>query len=130
MKEVRVKQESEQKYITALGGMLFSANEWMSIPEDEQLEQEAENNPFLEVREVSESALVQSEPVPPEPEEIADDEEDEEAGQPEYSASPSAVELAEELGIDLSLVEGTGAGGNIIKSDVVAYSESLSEEES
>ena len=36
----------------------------------------------------------------------------------EVAASPAAVELAEENGIDLSTVEGTGANGNITKGDV------------
>lgn len=42
-------------------------------------------------------------------------------GDDEVEASEAAVALAEEYGIDLRLVKGTGADGNIIKSDVEAY---------
>lgn len=36
----------------------------------------------------------------------------------EIDATPSAEELAQEAGVDLSSVEGTGAGGRITKGDV------------
>src|SRR5262245_24108395 len=41
-------------------------------------------------------------------------------GQPEaeVAATPAAIAKAEELGVDISTVEGTGAGGNITVSDV------------
>ena len=39
---------------------------------------------------------------------------------PEVSISAAAQKLADENGIDLSTVKGTGAGGNITKSDVEA----------
>lgn len=38
----------------------------------------------------------------------------------EVSATKAAAELAEELGVDLSAVEGSGAEGRITKSDVEA----------
>lgn len=47
--------------------------------------------------------------------EPADAEED------EIEASEAAEELAKKHGIDLRLVKGTGADGNIVKSDVEAY---------
>jgi pyruvate/2-oxoglutarate dehydrogenase complex dihydrolipoamide acyltransferase (E2) component len=39
---------------------------------------------------------------------------------PEPEASPAAVRLAAEHGLDLSDIEGTGKGGKILKSDVEA----------
>lgn len=39
---------------------------------------------------------------------------------PEVSATPAAAAHAEELGVDLSTVEGTGAEGKITKGDVAA----------
>lgn len=36
----------------------------------------------------------------------------------QVSATSAAEELAEEHGIDLTTVQGTGAGGNVLKSDV------------
>jgi pyruvate/2-oxoglutarate dehydrogenase complex dihydrolipoamide acyltransferase (E2) component len=39
---------------------------------------------------------------------------------PEFDATPAAIKLAGELGIDLAFVLGTGAGGRIIKRDVEA----------
>lgn len=39
---------------------------------------------------------------------------------PEVKATPAAVAHADELGVPLEQVEGTGAGGNITKSDVAA----------
>lgn len=37
----------------------------------------------------------------------------------EINATDAAIELAQENGIDLSLVTGSGSGGRILKSDVV-----------
>jgi len=42
---------------------------------------------------------------------------------PEPDATPGAREAAEEMGISLSAVEGTGANGRVTKADVWAYSE-------
>lgn len=44
----------------------------------------------------------------------------------EVRASPAARRLARELGVDLSQVTGTGAGGRITEKDVQAYFEQLS----
>lgn len=52
-----------------------------------------------------------------------------EESEPEISASPAAVKLAEEHGIDLVTVEGSGAGGSIVKSDVEAAVAALVEGE-
>lgn len=42
---------------------------------------------------------------------------------PEYDASPAAQKLADENGIDLNNVTGTGKDGRIVHGDVVAYIE-------
>lgn len=39
----------------------------------------------------------------------------------EVNATPAAIELAEEMGVDLSEVEGTGKDGSILKGDVEAF---------
>lgn len=44
-------------------------------------------------------------------------------GADEVKVSDAASKLAEELGIDLSEVEGTGKGGSITKGDVQAFAE-------
>jgi pyruvate/2-oxoglutarate dehydrogenase complex dihydrolipoamide acyltransferase (E2) component len=41
------------------------------------------------------------------------------------AANKNATALAEKLGIDLSLIEGTGRGGRIVKKDVQKYAEAL-----
>ncbi len=46
----------------------------------------------------------------------------------EIDATEAAVELAEELGVDLSEVEGSGAEGRITKPDVEAFLEEVPEE--
>lgn len=52
--------------------------------------------------------------IPDEAEEIFDESE------PEIDATDSARALAEERGIDLAAIQGTGSGGRIIKRDVEA----------
>lgn len=44
---------------------------------------------------------------------------------PDVSATPAAVAHAEEFGVDLTQVEGTGKDGTIIKADVAAVVEEL-----
>ena len=56
----------------------------------------------------------------PEPELKADDEIYEQVKQ-EAEATDAAVKLAEENGVDLADVEGTGSGGRILLSDVQDY---------
>lgn len=46
----------------------------------------------------------------------------------EIKASPRARKLAQELGIDLAEVKGTGPGGRILEKDVLAYARKLEEE--
>ena len=113
--EARVKKDSKLKTITAFGGLAYSPLEFRPVPPG--CEGEAEANPFLEVREegnaVAEAVSAVEVTAPPEEGEIED--------APEFDASPSAVELADELGVDLASVEGSGAGGKIIKSDVAKF---------
>lgn len=47
----------------------------------------------------------------------------------EIDATEAALELAEELGVDLSEVEGSGADGRITKPDVEAFLEEVPEED-
>ena len=71
---------------------------------------------------------VAEEPLEPEAEEAPDAQEDESeadaiplpASPSEVRASPIARRLAAERGVDLSTVEGTGPGGRILRSDVLA----------
>jgi pyruvate/2-oxoglutarate dehydrogenase complex dihydrolipoamide acyltransferase (E2) component len=48
---------------------------------------------------------------------------DEEQEQTEVNATPAAVAHAEELGVDIQQVEGTGADGKVTKQDVAAHAE-------
>lgn len=113
--EARVKSDSKLKTITAFGGIAYSPLEWREVPAG--CEAEAEANPFLDVREegsaVAEAASADEIPAPPEEGEIEN--------APEFEATPSAIELAEELGVDLASVEGSGADGKIVKSDVANF---------
>ena len=43
------------------------------------------------------------------------------AAQPEILASPMAKKLAEEHGLNLALITGTGSGGRITEMDIQAY---------
>ena len=129
MYEARDKQDEKQKTITTCGGVLFFQNVWVDVPAGS--ESEARTTPALEVR----KALPKVEKVIEKP--IEKDEgkkdpeisEELEGAEVSYSASPTAQKLADDLEIDLALVEGTGAGGNIRKSDVQAYADSLYEKE-
>jgi len=47
--------------------------------------------------------------------------EDSESSLPEIDAAPAAVKLAEELGVGIYDVQGTGKGGRILKRDVQAH---------
>lgn len=47
---------------------------------------------------------------------------------PAVAATPAAVAHAEATGVDLTQVEGSGAGGQVIKSDVVAVNQAPVEE--
>lgn len=130
MQEAKVKKEESQKTITSCGGILFFQNAWVGIPAG--LESEAEATPALEVREVmpeEKKVVVADTASADEGEGDPGISEEIESAEVSYSASPTAQKLADDLGIDLALVEGTGAGGNIRKSDVQAYADSLYEEE-
>lgn len=45
------------------------------------------------------------------------------ANDDEVNATAGAVELADELGIDLADVQGSGSGGRVSKADVQAYAD-------
>lgn len=47
---------------------------------------------------------------------------------PSLNVTPTALELAEQQGVDLTKVEGTGTDGRILKSDVLAAVDTQSEE--
>lgn len=79
--------------VTAFGGRHYPIDEWRPVPAG--CEEEARNNPYLDTREYSEP----TKPV-------------------ELDATDAAVGLALEYNLDLSTVEGTGADGRILKSDV------------
>jgi small subunit ribosomal protein S16 len=79
-------------------------------PEEEAEEESAEDE---EVEEVAEEPAEDQE-AEEEVEEPAEEEESKE----EISITDAARELAEEAGIDISTVEGTGKDGNILKSDI------------
>ena len=78
--------------------------------------------------ESTEADPVAEEPSEPDAEEASEAEEDEDeaaaiplpASPSEVRASPIARKLAAERGVDLSAVEGTGPGGRILRSDVLA----------
>lgn len=97
--EARVISDFRFKTVMALVGHEYTKAEWRPVPAG--LEQEAENHPFLEVR----ATLAPLETVPAEP---------------ILLASPAAVALAEQHGLDLATVTGTGAGGKVTLNDVKA----------
>ena len=78
--------------------------------------------------ETAEAEPAAEEPSEPEAEEAPDTEEDEDeavaiplpASPSEVRASPIARKLAAERGVDLNTVQGTGPGGRILRSDVLA----------
>lgn len=83
--------------------------------------------------EVAEAGSEAQQELADEKEEAADEEENGADVAPEDSEAPeateAAVELAEEKGVDLSQVEGSGKDGKIIKSDVEAVAEENDPEE-
>lgn len=52
----------------------------------------------------------------------------EQIGGPEVKASDAAAKLAEEAGIDLASIEGTGRGGSITKGDVETAIDALEDD--
>lgn len=91
--QARVKDDYRWGVITACGGAEFVKTEWRNVPLG--YSESAKNHPDLEL----------SISVP---------------GSTEYTvdATDAAVELADERGIDLLTVVGTGTNGRILKSDV------------
>lgn len=100
MMEARVKQKVRWPVVQALCAREYVKSEWRPVPDG--LEAEAEQNEYLETRDVTEIEDGGGDDVPP------------------ADASPQAVKLADEYGIDLSEVKGTGRDGKIIKKDIDA----------
>ncbi|MDF1859269.1 MAG: 2-oxoglutarate dehydrogenase complex dihydrolipoyllysine-residue succinyltransferase [Verrucomicrobiales bacterium] len=68
----------------------------------------------------------ESEPVEAAPQEETDSPSAESEEKPDIKVTPVARKIAEDEGIDLASISGTGTGGKITKSDVVGASESVS----
>lgn len=116
----KVVEECKFHTITSCAGRTFLKGRWLYVPEG--FEEEAADNPYLEVKEEEDlfdepfsedeldelEELIELEPEPePEPdEEII------------WYATDSAVEYADEHGIDLGSVTGTGKDGKITLTDV------------
>lgn len=88
--------------VRAFTGREYVPYEWRLVPEGS--EDEARRQPDLELREA------ETEP------------------EPEPEATEAAAELAAERGVDLNHLEGTGAGGRILVSDVEAAIAATGEE--
>ena len=103
-------------------------------PSDNTAEDEADSAPIEDETDDAPSAAI---PMPPAsttvPEEESSAESAPETEQPPapaapLRASPIARRIADERGIDISKVAGTGPGGRIVKDDVLAYEEPEPEE--
>ena len=101
------------------------------IADDSPAEVEAEAG---DKREAAQSAAIPMPPASsapieeePSPEPVQEDEQPAPPSIP-LRASPIARRIAEERGIDISKVQGTGPGGRIVKDDVLSYEEPEPEE--
>lgn len=102
----RVLPDSRWKLVTSCAGAEFSKLEWRQVPLGR--EEEALQNPLLEVK------VIGDDEVPP----AEKPDSKVEAPVEPIKASSQARELAQEAGIDLSEIEGSGRGGLITKRDV------------
>ena len=111
----KVNDESRFPIITSCAGREFVKFEYREVPAG--LEDEAKANPFLEIEteEPAAAELPVSLSLPP---------------KGEVDATESALALATESDVDLSLVEGTGVEGRIIKPDVERFLAEIMVEES
>ena len=101
------------------------------IADDSPAEREAE---YGDEPEAAQSAAIPMPPASsapveeePSPEPVQEDEQPAPPSIP-LRASPIARRIAEERGIDISKVQGTGPGGRIVKDDVLSYEEPVIEE--
>jgi len=93
--------------VKALGGLIFNKRSWTRVPNG--LEKEAMCHQMLEVTdEVPDDLLVASESLDKVPDTVG------------YDASRAAQDLADEHGLDLAPVEGSGKDGKITINDVRA----------
>lgn len=113
----RVKEDSRFNPITACSGFTFLKDRWLYVPAG--FEEEATNNPHLETA-YEEDIFSEEEPEPESEVTPVFVENDIEEGEGIliYHATDSAVAYAEEHGIDLSEIEGTGKDGKITLTDV------------
>lgn len=117
-----VKKDSPHSVITSCGGAEFRKDQYLPVPAG--LEDEARSDVFL-ITDEDENAPVLS-PLP-EAESVSVSAPSTADG--EVDATDGAVTLADDLGIDLSEVEGSGADGRILKPDVVVFAEAMSKSE-
>lgn len=101
----KVRADSPQSVIFACAGIPFVRGEWTEVPPGR--EAEAVANPYLEIRR---DADAKQETPRAELEEPADN----------LNISEAALSLAQEHGIDLAQIEGSGSNGRILVSDVRA----------
>ena len=114
-----VKPDSALAVITSCGGAEFLKLEYRPVPVG--CEDEALNNPFLDVAEDDPPEFSPSPEIIPALVPPFDD--------GEIDATDGALTLADEYGVDLSNVEGSGVEGRIIKADVVMYVDASRPEE-
>jgi pyruvate dehydrogenase E2 component (dihydrolipoamide acetyltransferase) len=126
-----VVQEGET---VALGEVIARVGDPSEKKDDAGEEEESGEEDSAEAEEEAESDSAEQEDEEPEDEEPEDEAEDEEAeerepatassngsdGDPRLKASPVARRMANELGVDIADVQGSGPGGRILKADVEA----------
>ena len=127
--------------IVSCSGVMFFENKFTIVPSG--FEQEAKDNPFLDVHEMADDDELLR--PPPVVEEVVDKEEVEIVGEPEVeadlpkaevappifdaveepkqetNATPAAKELASSMKLKLSWITGTGKDGKIVQKDVEDY---------
>lgn len=120
----RLKPDARLHVVTACAGINFTKHEWLRVPEGR--EEEALNNPYLEI-EIGESK--EAEPVDDLPEHRLEQDTDSPQEPPpapelverfadDVDATEAARTLAAASSIDLWSVEGTGQDGKVTVTDV------------